>query len=88
MSCTKPACSEQYNFVSCFADGRMMLFGAEIFNNFPNRGYVCTYNVQAAASGNTQVFAHFSSKISTLVVLKGERTGGIGIYGAHISTTD
>ena len=48
----------------------LKLFGAEIFNNFSNRTYVCsTYNVQAAASGNTQVFAHFSLKISTFRIL-------------------
>ena len=63
------AARSQYNFVSCFADGTMMLFGAEIFNNFSNRGYMCTYDIQAAASGNTQVFAHFSPKISTFRIL-------------------
>ena len=55
----------------------MRLFGAEIFNNFsvaivvPESGWKqrirATYKPQA--SGNTQVFAGFSSKIGTFWLL-------------------
>ena len=63
--------------LSSFAEGRMKLFGAEIFNNFsvavvvPEPGWKQRIrgNVQATASGNMQVFAHFSSKISTFWLL-------------------
>ena len=60
--------------LSTFAEGRMKLFGAEIFNNLfvavvvPEPSWKLR-NVQAMASGNMQVFTSFRSKISTFCLL-------------------